>query len=410
MSNTQDSDTNRLLLKGFLALDHGELDEAIVSFAEVLVNSPLHQRAEEALFVALKKKRGFEAELSGSGAELAQPRAEGAIAVRSSAPSAPEPKTAEAAPSLADQPLTSLADQPLTLKAGDSLPPVREQLDAVRLISLMESVGVLSASDSAVAQTRVPQMESELHAHWKGSGRGLREFSALEVVAGCQLRGVLDGKPVSIDEKTAARILARIAGVEFREIQAARLPPHRLRPVFPKSYARQQSVVAIESTEEEIVIATDNPFGDKVLRLASPTGEKRVGLVMCTSTQLRLALDQVYGKTVGKTEKLKVIEEKKSVLPRVAAVLLIGALGAFAWAYTQRGKNAQVDDLFSRYLPMLAMPEEGEGEGSGLDIDSAVGGAIDRVMSPIEKAKAMAAEHEKQQAEHKVMLEKVTGE
>ncbi|MDH4161528.1 MAG: GspE/PulE family protein [Nitrospirota bacterium] len=119
------------------------------------------------------------------------------------------------------------------------------------------------------------------------------EVSAIEVAASFEFPSAAAAGRV-LNEDTVTEIVARHAGLPFRKIDPLKLNPEIITQILSRAFARKNTAVPIERTDDQLVVAVADPYNLEVVENIGRMGYK-VARVMSPKSDLVKIITEFYG-------------------------------------------------------------------------------------------------------------------
>ncbi len=173
-----------------------------------------------------------------------------------------------------------------------------------------------------------------------------------------------EGRCLSLEDLT--RWLSNYSGYEYHHIDALKMDIEKITEILPKAYVKRLGILPVAADEEEVVIATSEPFKIEWLDEVARITKKKVKLVVSNPQAIVSSIEDFYTvrKAVSKIMKERGLGKKSSRVQEMEQML--GRSSASLRAKDESGISGIVDWLFQyaweeRASDIHLEPKEGTG-------------------------------------------------
>jgi len=173
-----------------------------------------------------------------------------------------------------------------------------------------------------------------------------------------------EGRCLSLEDLT--RWLANYSGYEYHHIDALKMDIEKITEILPKAYVKRLGILPVAADEEEVVIATSEPFKIEWLDEVARITKKKVKLVVSNPQAIVSSIEDFYTvrKAVSKIMKERGLGKKSSRVQEMEQML--GRSSASLRGKDESGISGIVDWLFQyaweeRASDIHLEPKEGTG-------------------------------------------------
>ncbi len=161
------------------------------------------------------------------------------------------------------------------------------------LVRILEKDGILTAEQALDAQRRHPVALDE--ARQKGKTRKYSPSRAIDparLISEMSFR-TSDGDP--IDEDIIAEVFSKHAGFKYVKLDPLRIDSKLVTETLTLPFARQHTIIPVFMNDEQVIVATDNPYELGVLDQIRALTKKKVEVWVASGADVQRILRELFG-------------------------------------------------------------------------------------------------------------------
>jgi general secretion pathway protein E len=169
------------------------------------------------------------------------------------------------------------------------------------ICQILINVGLLSKEQSKQILVKKNQIKSKLeqirtlrHASSGSKLKTSTPVNIVDIITSLELERC-DDKTKVLDEETIFQVLAKVWKVPYKKIDPLKLDLNLITKTLPHTFAMKHLVIPIEVNDDQITIATPNPFNIEAMNDISQVTHMKVRPVMSTKTDIIKLIGEFYG-------------------------------------------------------------------------------------------------------------------